>query len=356
MRESLLVIHQGALGDVVLSFPALVALKQKRRASLALLGHNRIGQLAQGLGIVDYHFRAESARFCGLFTRDLSPEMREFTSQFDGIVIVSFSDDMENRIRPHHPGQVLTISPRPPVEEETHVAMHVTKQLEAKGLLRNDQRTNRDLSCLVDSTQSLEKIGKSFGDPSSRQSKSVAVNSVVGYEHGKGVHEESEEKGLFVIHPGAGSNRKRWGLDNFVALAEAIVKNHSGDVVFLIGPDEKDLLAGLTEVAFRKRTYVHQVDDLTKVADLIRGSRCFVGNDSGLSHLAGFLGIPTIAVFGPSSINRWSPLGRAIKVLRGASDCLPCFELEKDNCEDPRCLKGVSVEMAVKALGKLGVI
>jgi ADP-heptose:LPS heptosyltransferase len=355
MKESFLVIHQGALGDVVLSFPSLVALKQERRASLALLGRNQIGQLAQGLGIVKDHFRAESARFCGLFVRDLSPEMREFTDQFDGIVIVSFSDDMEKRIRPHHPGKVCTISPRPPVEEETHVAMHVAKQLVATGLVKNDQWISNIMSYLVDSTESPEKMEKSLGDPSLEQSKSVACNSVVTREHGNGDFGEPE-KGLFVIHPGAGSRRKRWWIDNFVALADALKEKHAGDVVFLIGPAEKDLLAALTEVAARKSIHVHQVDDLMKVADLIQGSRCFVGNDSGLSHLAGFLGIPSVTVFGPSSTQRWSPLGSAIAVLRGVSDCVPCFETEAGNCERPRCLDGVTVEMVMEAIGKLGVL
>jgi ADP-heptose:LPS heptosyltransferase len=355
MKESLLVIHQGALGDVVLGFPTLVTLKEERQASLVLLGHNQIGRLAQGLGIVDRHFRIESARFCGLFAHDLSPEMREFTSQFDGIVVVSFSDDMAKRIRPHHAGQVFTISPRPPVEEETHVALHVAKQLGASGLVNKDRLITAIMSYLANSPPPPGKKEEPLDVPPLAQSTLVGDNSVFPEAHLNGVYTE-QKNGLFVIHPGAGSSRKRWGIDNFVTLAEVLKKKDSGDVVFLIGPAEKDLLAVLTPVAAMKGIHVHQVDNLEKVADVIQTSRCFVGNDSGLSHLAGFLGVPTVVVFGPSSTQRWSPLGKALAVLRGVSDCVPCFETEARNCETPRCLDGVTVEMVVEAMMKLGVL
>ena len=355
MSEKILVIHLGALGDVILSFPALIALKQERLISLALLAHHQIGQLAQQLGVADDHFRAESARFSGLFARQLSPKTIAFAHQFDQIVIVSVSNDLEDRIRPYYSGKIYTISPRPPVEETVHVANHVTRQLVATGLLRHGQRTNRGLSDAVATQQSFKKIKPPVSD---KACKGMKPTGGYGNGTGKEVNRVPNEpkKRLFVMHPGAGSVRKRWGLNNFLKLAEAL-KNKSGDhVVFLIGPAERDLLASLTQTAASKGIQVHQVDNLTKIADFIKGSQCFIGNDSGLSHLAGFLGIPTVTVFGPSSTQRWSPLGRAIKTVRGASDCLPCFEREKENCENPTCLQRVSVEMVFKAVGKLGVI
>jgi len=346
MNENILVIHQGALGDVILSFPAVVALKRERGASIALLASNQTGRIAHEMGIVNSHFPSEGARFFGLFAQDLSPEMSAFVSRFDGIVVISFSRALENRIRRQYQGQVNTITPRPAVGEEIHVAVHIMRQMAAKGLLVGNREPWMGRSCVVEGPASWNTVWGTIGSPSMRNGKGAASTDGFG----------ESKKERFVIHPGAGSPRKRWGLGNFVELAEVIKEATSGDVVFLIGPAEKDLWPSLTEAAAAKLTYVHQVDDLSSVAGLIHESRCFVGNDSGLAHLAGFLGVPTVAIFGPSSTERWSPLGKAVKALRGALECTPCFETKKHNCEDPKCLKDVSVERVVAAMKDLGVV
>jgi ADP-heptose:LPS heptosyltransferase len=52
------------------------------------------------------------------------------------------------------------------------------------------------------------------------------------------------------------------------------------------------------------------------VAAILQQARAFLGNDSGLSHLAGLLGVPTLALFGPTDPVHWSPLGPRVRVLR----------------------------------------
>lgn len=343
MAEHILIIHQGALGDVVLSFPALLALKRERGARLSLLASNQIAQVACGLGIVDAHFRAESARFCGLFAQDLNHEMTTFVSAFDRIVVLGLSRTLERTIGRRYYGQVSTIASRPPAGRQTHVAAHIVRQMEATGLLTDGYGIRVARSFLRGSPEPDDVIRTCIGGLSMQQADDY--------------HEcRQPEKDLFVIHPGAGSVRKRWGLNRFIALADVIEQSTSADTVFLIGPAEKDLLPLLRQVAVGRRTHVYQLDDLCKLVGFMTGIRCFVGNDSGLGHLAGFLGVPTTAIFGPSSTNRWAPLGRAVKILRGTRDCPPCFETETHNCEDPRCLDGVSVGMVVGAMEALDVI
>jgi len=82
---------------------------------------------------------------------------------------------------------------------------------------------------------------------------------------------------------------------------------------------------------------IHQHSDITEFADLLRHAGGFIGNDSGATHLAAFLGLPVIAIFGPSDPDRWKPLGRAVKVLRAAVSCSPCFETNTKNCDKPDC-------------------
>jgi ADP-heptose:LPS heptosyltransferase len=103
-----------------------------------------------------------------------------------------------------------------------------------------------------------------------------------------------------IIHPGSGSPAKCW--TGFEKLA-----NQIPDSVILIGPCESQIqtnrprLEGLT---------------LQSVAEELRLCRAFIGNDSGITHLAAYLGCPTIALFGPTDPRIWGPIGRRVTILR----------------------------------------
>jgi heptosyltransferase-3 len=103
-----------------------------------------------------------------------------------------------------------------------------------------------------------------------------------------------------IIHPGSGSPSKCWPW--FEELS-----NQVPDSVVLIGPCESKFqtdrprLEGL---------------GLQAVADEIRSCRTFIGNDSGITHLAAYWGCPTIALFGPTDPQIWGPIGRRVTILR----------------------------------------
>ncbi|MCK4728100.1 MAG: glycosyltransferase family 9 protein, partial [Desulfobacterales bacterium] len=164
-----------------------------------------------------------------------------------------------------------------------------------------------------------------------------------------------QEKNLIIMHPGAGSPRKRWPVENFVQVATIIRKMNLGEVVFVVGPAESDL-APFIKARPKGGFRVYEVCDLSHVMVLVQQARCFLGNDSGVTHLAAFMGTPTVAIFGPSSPKRWAPVGRATKVLRGAADCAPCFEMDGVNCKDPQCLSGVSVDMVLDAVREITLV
>lgn len=334
MSEKILVIHQGALGDVILSFPALVALNREREARLAILCKDQVGQVACDLRVVATHFALESARFCGLFAKDMPHGMKAFLDHYDRIVLIGFSDDMSHHIRQHHRGQTYRITPRPSAEKEIHVADHITRHMQANGLLRNSNDWGiRELK-IEDRRSKIRARVSSLWHPVIEKTPSLREQDVV------------------LIHPGAGSRRKRWAVDNFMTVAHAMRDMRGAQVIFLTGPAESDLLP-LVKKQAQGQFQIHQIEDLSEVMTFMRAARCFIGNDSGLAHLAAIMGVPTVAIFGPSSPRRWAPLGKAVKVLRGASDCAPCFEIAKANCDAPQCLTGVSVDMVLDAAKQL---
>jgi ADP-heptose:LPS heptosyltransferase len=102
-----------------------------------------------------------------------------------------------------------------------------------------------------------------------------------------------------IIHPGSGSPSKCWPW--FKELAEQIP-----DSVILTGPCEMQLETS--------RPQLHGLG-LQTVAEEIRSCRAFIGNDSGITHLAAYWGIPTIALFGPTNPRIWGPVGRRVTIL-----------------------------------------
>jgi ADP-heptose:LPS heptosyltransferase len=106
-----------------------------------------------------------------------------------------------------------------------------------------------------------------------------------------------------ILHPGSGGAGKVW--PRFAELAQALP-----DATILLGPCERPLPTG---------NPVIESLSLEAVAGHLRNCRVFVGNDSGITHIAAYWGTPTVALFGPTDPRIWGPLGRRVKVLQRPS-------------------------------------
>ncbi|MBV9304052.1 MAG: glycosyltransferase family 9 protein [Acidobacteriaceae bacterium] len=101
-----------------------------------------------------------------------------------------------------------------------------------------------------------------------------------------------------VVHPFSGGARKNWPLERYRELAARL----GSEVEWTAGPE--DVLAGAVRFT-----------DLGELARWIRGARLYIGNDSGITHLAAAAGARTLALFGPSSSPAWAPRGSNITIL-----------------------------------------
>ena len=104
----------------------------------------------------------------------------------------------------------------------------------------------------------------------------------------------TEPKSSILLHPFSGSSRKNWPLRNY-----------------------RDLAARLPEPVewAVNASGIYLFEDLGDLAGSLNGTRLFVGNDSGITHLAAALGVPTLALFGPTDPARWAPRGPNVTVL-----------------------------------------
>ena len=262
------IVRPGGLGDSLLLAPSLAVLKNQ--------GHDRVV-------LVGYPERLEPLRSAGLAREVYSldtwltvPERVLGPSGHPedcGVTVDSFFPQTPVGLPSSIP--VAYHPPFPPEVEPTHVAEHIAKCLAV------ELKATRDspLKCLL----------PGLDDP---------------------------ESGRIWIHPGAGSPEKRWLWQRFLGLEKELRRSSERRVSFLLGEAEGDI----AEVFRRKWINVHTCTSVSDLLSLFRKNDLYIGNDSGPSHLAGLLGLRTLAIFGPTDPVQWSPWGEDVRVVK-PGDC-----------------------------------
>jgi heptosyltransferase III len=253
------VFHRGALGDSVLLWPRLRAeTRAGREVVLVTDGEKaRLAQRELGVRGVD----AESARFNALWREGASVETVQGVER---AVCAGGGGDPEGvwarNVRRMFPGAALEVIGRP-----------------SRALYREADAA-----------------------------AGVAVRENPG--------------GPLVVHVGAGSEEKRWGMERW---AEVVWTWRGGRVAGLDRGSEVVVIAGEVErerCGARERAIFEElggrfIGDLLELAEVIKGARVFVGCDSGPTHLAAALGVKTIALFGPTDPEEWGPIGPRVRVV-----------------------------------------
>ena len=144
-----------------------------------------------------------------------------------------------------------------------------------------------------------------------------------------------DARSIIVFHPGSGSHKKNWR--GFEAVIQYWRQQHADAIVLVRGPAE----AGNT---MRSQSGVVVVDgiSLPQVAALLADRTIYLGNDSGISHLAGAVGAYAVVLFGPSDPGTWAPRGARVHVVHALNPCPVCLETF--------CLHRLPVETVIRAL------
>jgi ADP-heptose:LPS heptosyltransferase len=151
---------------------------------------------------------------------------------------------------------------------------------------------------------------------------------------------------VLIIAPGSGAREKNWPVGAFATVAEWW-RSEGGEALILLGPVEEE--RGGFEALLRQCPAARNLP-LAKLAALIARADIYLGNDSGITHLAAALGIPTLAVFGPSNVNKWRPRGQRVVVLRHSLECAPCANAIMKNCQHRSCLCGLEPMEVIQEL------
>jgi heptosyltransferase-2/heptosyltransferase-3 len=152
-----------------------------------------------------------------------------------------------------------------------------------------------------------------------------------------------------LIHPAAAFATKQWAAPNFARVVEYLRERRINSVA-VAGPNEAPVLDELKRESSAP-LYAFTDFSLPEVTALAARSKLFVGNDSGIAHIAAAVRTPSVVIFGSSNIKHWRPWASApAEIVREELACQPCPGYICAEFDQPECIRRVTVERVTAAL------
>lgn len=282
-RGRILVIRGGAIGDFILTLPALAALRsQFAQTHLAVLGYPGIASLADLAGYANEVRSIEARALAGFFARrgELDVPLGEWFSSFN--IIVSYLYDPDEIFRDNiarvSKAQFIQGPHRPDEHQETHATEVFLKP--------------------------LERLANFGADPVPR----------LNLKHG-----ESAKAVTLAVHPGSGSEKKNWPEAKWSELLRTIAGETIWAILLVGGEAEGERVQRLSPIVPVNRLRVACNEPLPRLAARLAGCAAFVGHDSGITHLAAAVGLPGLALWGESKASIWRPRSEHFQIIGHAN-------------------------------------
>jgi len=177
--------------------------------------------------------------------------------------------------------------------------------------------------------------------------RSVAHKLRVG-----GLEQVDESESFAIIHPTAAFETKQWATEKFARVAEAVAARGLTPIA-IVSPRERSIIDALKS---ESSIPIFGLSDLAlpEVTALASRARLFVGNDSGIAHIAAAAGAPCVVIFGSSNVAHWRPwTTNPNEVVREEMPCQPCHGYFCAEFERPECILRVPVERVVAAIDRV---
>lgn len=271
-KKTFLVCHRGALGDFILTWPAILLLR-KHLSEYEFIGLGRPDymKLAVKLGILENFHDADSSVMLDFFETGIIPG--KLGTPEKGVLWLKDAWKTAELLKNNSNCTFVPMEPFP--KEQIHVAkFHV------------------------------REILKYF-----RFKETIDLQTLTP-EH------SFSPKDTILIHPGSGSLKKNYSPEFYMKVAKFAETHFKKDVKFILGPVEMEKGYGKSLPA--DKTIAPET--ASALADVIGGAYLYIGNDSGASHLSGFLGTPTISLYRNTDPEIWGVVGRKVKWFVGAEE------------------------------------
>lgn len=164
-------------------------------------------------------------------------------------------------------------------------------------------------------------------------------------------HEGLAGKKIALIHPAAAFDTKRWATENFARVVEHVTTLGFAPVA-IAGPGEHELLQTL-KANSTAQLFTFDLS-LPEVTALASRAKLFIGNDSGIAHIAAAVNTPSVVIFGSSNIAHWRPWTRAAsEVVFEPLPCQPCHGYFCEKFPEPECILRIPVARVTAAIDRI---
>lgn len=163
---------------------------------------------------------------------------------------------------------------------------------------------------------------------------------------------QSSKSKFALIHPVAAFDTKQWATENFARVADYLFEKGL-ETIAIATPKEREVLENLKQLS---KVPITIFDNLTlpEITALASQAEIFVGNDSGIAHIAAAVETPSVVIFGSSNINHWRPWtnGKSAIVYK-EMPCQPCAGYFCNEFDEPKCILGVDVESVLQKVDEV---
>jgi lipopolysaccharide heptosyltransferase I len=163
------------------------------------------------------------------------------------------------------------------------------------------------------------------------------------------------QKPIAIIHPGTSifGKYKRWPPKNYANLADRLIWELDYSVIFTWSALEYEIVEEIISYMQYPATIACKTSSVRQLIALIQHARLFIGGDTGPTHIASCMGIPTIAIFGPKDPVIYAPYDKNALVVRKDIPCSPC---EKRSCRHVTCINAIVPDDVFHAVNEMGKI
>lgn len=300
-QPHILVVRGGAIGDFILTLPAIGALRERwPMAHIEILGYRHIIELASGRYYAQRTRSIEYGPLSGFFAANgnLDKELSAYFAGFQLVVSYLYDPDGIFEANLHRVGvKHLVLCSSKPLQ--LHAAAHLAKPLESLAIYVETVRPR-----LYPSASDMEFGKRILGDTS---------------------------KMWCAVHCGSGSPKKNWPVEFFAEVCHWLAHKLKCEFVVVSGEADETVTA---EFLLRMSPILPleaRKLRLVELAGVLANCRLYLGNDSGITHMAAAVGTPTIAFWCPHSSPAWQPVGSHVRVIpfAQASTDFVCEQIKK---------------------------
>lgn len=324
----LLIVRIGALGDFIQTLPVLATIRHYfPEATIDLWGYPSLMELVHGRYYVDHVSRFDQPEISRLFSEDpsLLKTLADDLKEFD--VILSYVGGADRtftrNLKRVNSRRVIAQSSLPDPRERVHIIDHLLKPVLDLGL------------------EPPSKIPKLYLTGEDRRFADLFLS-----RHGI----RTDDDVVIAIHPGSGGRQKCWPAERFAEVVRRISEEDASRVLLIEGPADGDgVKKVLDTVPGLKLTLLRNLS-LVELASILERCHAFLGNDSGVTHLAAAVGTKALAIFGPTDPEIWGPRGEHVGVVYRPCSCAPCEADRRRTCRCLECLGNIGVAEVMDAL------